>query len=102
MPVRLTVTGRHIEITDTMREYAERKVQRLVRYFDRVDDIEVVADHEGGKSRVDLVVRTDHRDTFVGRVDADDYYEAIDLVVDKLERQLTKHKEKLRNRKHPS
>jgi len=100
--VRLTVTGRHVVISDAMREYAEKKVQRLVRFFDRVDDIEVVADQEGGKSRVELVVRTDHRDTFVGRVDADDYYSAIDLVVDKLERQLTKHKEKLRNRKHPS
>jgi len=99
--VRFTVTGRHIEVTDAMKEYAEKKSEKLIRYFDRIDEIELVADHEAVKVRVEMMVHTDHRDTFVGRVDADDYYEAVDLVIDKLERQVTKHKEKLRNRKHP-
>lgn len=96
-----TVTGRHIEVTESMKDYAEQKAQKLTRFFDRINEVELVTEDEAGKFRVEMMVRTDHRDTFVGRVDADDYYEAVDLVIDKLERQVTKHKEKLRNRKHP-
>jgi len=100
--VRFTVTGRHIEITDSMGQYAEDKARKLTRFYDRIEIIEVVVDRESIQYRIEMVVRTDHRRTFVGQVDAGDFYEAIDLVVDKLERQLKKHKEKRRNRKHPA
>jgi len=85
-----------------MRQYAEDKARKLSRFYDRIEIIEVVVDRESIQYRVEMVVRTDRRQTFVGQVDAGDCYEAIDLVVDKLERQLKKHKEKRRNRKHPA
>lgn len=100
--MRLSVTGRHIEITDAMKQYAEDKAGRLTRFYDRIEVIDVVVDHESTQCRVEMVAHADHKHTFVGQVDASDYYEAINLVVDKLERQLTKHKEKLRNHKHPA
>jgi len=100
--VRLSVTGRHMEITGSMRQYAEDKARKLTRFYDRIEAIEVVVDRESVRYRVDMVVRTDHRHTFVGQVDAREFYEAIDLVADKLQRQLKKHKEKQRNRKHPA
>lgn len=99
--MQLAVTGRHIEITDAMKGYAEEKAQKLSRYYDRIESIDIVVDREAVQNRVELVVRTDHRHTFVAHVDAGDYYEAIDLVVDKLARQLKEHKDKHRNRKHP-
>jgi len=98
--VRLSVTGRHIEITDSMKQYAEDKARKLTKFYDRIGDIEVVVDRESAQFRVEMLIRTDHRHTFVGQVGAGDFYEAIDLVADKLERQLKKHKEKHRNRKH--
>ena len=98
--MRLSVTGRHIEITGSMKQYAEDKARKLTKFYDRIEMIEVVIDRESVRYRVEMVVRTDHRHTFVGQVDAGEFYEAIDLVVDKLERQLKKHKEKHRNRKH--
>jgi len=98
--VQLSVTGRHVDITDSMKQYAEEKTLKLTKFYDRIEAIDVVVDREVVQHRVEVVVRTDHKQTFVGQVDAGDYYEAIDLVVDKLERQLKKHKEKLRNRKH--
>ncbi len=98
--MRFSVTGRHIEITDAMRQYAEEKSGRLSRFYDRVQSVEVVVETQGLQNRVEMVVATDHRHTFVGQVSASDYYEAIDLVVDKVEGQLRKHKEKHRNRKH--
>ena len=100
--MRLSVTGRHMEITGSMRQYAEDKARKLTRFYDRIEVIEVVVDRESVRYRVDMVVRTDHRHTFVGQVDAGEFYEAIDLVADKLQRQLKKHKEKQRNRKHPA
>ena len=100
--MQLSVTGRHIETTDAMRRYAEEKAGKLTRFYDRIESIDVILDQEAAKHRVELVVRADHKNTFVAQVDATDFYEAVDLVVDKLERQLIKHKEKYRNRKHPA
>lgn len=101
--MQVSVTGRHIETTDAMRQYAELKAGKLVRFYDRIERIDVVLDQESNKQhRVEVVVRADHKNTFVAQVDAGDFYEAVDLVVDKLERQLTRHKEKHRNRKHPT
>ncbi len=98
--MRFAATGRHIEITEAMRQYAEEKAGRLSRFYDRVQSVEVVVEKEGTQNKVEMVVTTDHRHTFVGQVGASDYYEAIDLVIDKVEGQLRKHKEKHRNRKH--
>ena len=100
--MQVSVTGRHIETTDSMRQYAENKAGKITRFYDRIERIEVVLDHESSKHRVEIVVRADHKNTVVAQVDAGDFYEAVDLVVSKLERQLIKHKEKYRNRKHPA
>lgn len=99
--MQLSVTGRHVDVSDSMRKYVEDKAGKLTRYYDRIESIEVIFEQEGTHHCVELVVRSDHKDTFVAREEKSDFYEAIDLVSDKMGRQLTKHKEKLRNRKHP-
>lgn len=98
--MQISVTGRHLEITDSMREYVESKTPRLAHYYDRIESVDVIVDMESGKNRVELVVRADHKNTFVAQVAADQFNEAVDLVLDKVERQITKHKEKVRHRKH--
>lgn len=100
--MQLSVTGRHVEITDSMRTYAEEKTAKLDRYYDRIESCDLIVDREANMFRVELVLHADHRHTFVAQVDAGDYYESIDLTIDKMQRQLSKHKEKFRNRKHPS
>jgi putative sigma-54 modulation protein len=100
LPVQIAVAGRHIDITDSMRQYAEEKLTKLTRFYDRIDKIDVVLDQEPTKHRLEVVMHSDHKTTFVAQVDAGDFYEAVDLIVEKLERQLTKHKEIHRNRKH--
>lgn len=96
------ITGRHIEVTDAIREYAQSKTQRLQRYFDRIQEITTVIDKHDRSFEVEVIVDVEHHDPFLARHRGDDLYGCIDEVVDKLERQLTDHKEKLRNRKHPS
>jgi putative sigma-54 modulation protein len=98
--VELTVTGRHIEITDAMKAYAEEKLGKLPHFYDRIENVEVILDRLAAQYRVEVVVRADHKHTFVGQTDADEFNEAVDLVFDKMERQMTKHKERVRNRKH--
>ncbi len=99
--MQLSVTGRHIEITESMKAYAEEKAGKISRFYDRIETVDVVLDREPPRYRVEVVVRTDHKHTFVGQAEAGDFYEAVDLVSDKIGRQLAKHKERIRNRKHP-
>ncbi|MDX1682699.1 MAG: ribosome-associated translation inhibitor RaiA [Phycisphaeraceae bacterium] len=99
--MEIHVTSRHLEVTDAIREYAETKASKLPRYYDRVQQIEVICDHRDHHHEVEIIVDAEHADPFVARSTGEDVYALIDGTVDKLERQLTDHKEKLRNRKHP-
>lgn len=97
--MELTVTGRHINITDPIRSYAQQKTEKLPRYFDRVRDVEViVAHHDNIKLAVEMIVHVNnHHDPFVASATHEDLYACIDEVTDKMERQLHDYKEKLRN-----
>lgn len=95
--MRIRVTGRHVEVTDEVRGYVEAKANKLPRFYDRIHEIEVILDHESGQFTAEMIVRTDHKHTFVASEVGPDTFALVDQVVDKLERQLTKHKEKLRN-----
>ncbi len=94
------LSGRHIEVTPAIHDYAEKKTQRLHRYFDRILSIEGVIEKRDRSFEVEIVTHVEHAQPFVARQTGDDLYAAIDGVTDKLERQLTDHKERLRNRKH--
>ena len=88
------VIGRNIEVTDAMRSYAEDKLARLTRFFDHVVDAKVTMSYSQGRQNPATVEV--HVNVPGGLVRAeesgDDTYAAIDLVVDKLERQLKRYK----------
>ena len=97
-----TVTGRHVEVTEPIRAYAIEKTAKLSRYYDRVSVIEVIAGKRDQRNfDVELIAHVDGHEHFVSHGKGEDLYACIDETVDKMERQLTDHKEKLRNRKHP-
>ncbi|QNN21304.1 ribosome-associated translation inhibitor RaiA [Planctomycetales bacterium ZRK34] len=98
--MELKITGRHLEITPAINDYASRKCARFDRYFDRIQSIEVVIDKLGQSFEVEVIVDVEHHDSFIAKAKDEDLYACIDSVSDKIERQLTDHKEKLRNRKH--
>lgn len=95
----ISCTGRHVEVTPDVREYAEKKMAKMPRYYDRIQAIEVVLDHESDNFSVEVIASADGQ-PFVAREVGPDTFALIDLVADKLERQLVKHKERYRNRKH--
>lgn len=96
----ITITGRHLEITPAIRDYAEKRVGKLSRYYNRLQGITVVADKSDPRHyEVEIKITADRTEPFISKVQAEDLYAGIDQVVDKLERQLTDHKEIVRNHK---
>ncbi len=100
--VIVKVSSRHMEVTDSLRDYAEKKAGKLIKYFDRIREIEVICDTIKDRMNVEMVVNADHARQFVASHEFSDAYACIDQCVDKLERQLHEHKDKHRNRKHLS
>ncbi|HNQ24633.1 MAG TPA: ribosome-associated translation inhibitor RaiA [Phycisphaerae bacterium] len=97
--VQITVTGRHVEVTEDVRVYALEKADKLPRYFDRVQSIEIVLGHESEQFTAEMIVRAEGKPPLVGREAGPDTFALIDLLVDKMERQLTRHKERARDHK---
>lgn len=97
--MQIRVTGRHVEIEDELRRYTEEKIEKLARYYDRIHEVEVVFDHESEQLTMETIVRAGRKQTFVTKESGPDPMALVDVTVDKLERQLTKHKEKHRNHK---
>lgn len=98
--MQIQLTGRHVDLTDDVRDYINDKANKLPRFYDRIHEIEVILDHESEQFTAEMIVRADRKQTFVARETGTDTFALIDVVVDRLERQLVKYKEKNRNHKH--
>lgn len=100
--MRIEVRGRHLEVTPAIREYAEAKCGKLPRYYDGVQEIIVTLEKSAKHDEftVEVIVDVEKHDDFVARLTSKDVYEAIDIATDKLTRQLTDFKERLKNSKH--
>lgn len=97
--MQIEVTIRHESVAGDVREYAEKKAQRLLKYYDRTQAIRVILDHGGGGFTCEMLVDLEHMHDLVAHTAAPTVNEAIDLAVDRLERQLIEHKDRTRNRK---
>ena len=98
--MNLKLIGNHVEITDSMREYVISKISKITRHFDHVIDVSVILSVEKLKQKAEANVHVKGKDIFV-ETDSEDMYASIDSLVDKLDRQILKHKEKnLERRNH--
>ena len=98
--VIVTVAARHMDVSEALKKYAEQKANKLLKYYDRIQEIEVIFDAGKDRTRVEMIVNAEHKHMFIAHHDHDDAYASIDGCVDKLERQLSDLKDKYRNRKH--
>ena len=92
--MQLNLTGHHVDLTDPMRDYVNSKMERLERHFDHVTDVHVVLSVEKTRHKAEATMNVSGGKLFADSVEAD-MYAAIDALVDKLDRQVKKHKEKL-------
>jgi putative sigma-54 modulation protein len=101
MTLLFTISGRHIDITEAIRAHAEEKTSKLPRYYNSINQVEVIVDgSDGGNIGVEIIARGEHSNVFVATESGDDAYTCIDKAAHKIERQLTKKKTKERNKKH--
>ena len=91
--MNLHLTGHHVEVTAAMRDYVTAKLERITRHSDDVIDVRVILSVEKLKHRIEANVHLSGKDIFVECHDSD-MYAAIDALVDKLDRQILRHKEK--------
>lgn len=92
--MQINITGHHIEVTEALRNYIENKCKRLERHFDQLTHIHVVLSVEKMRQKAEATLHLNGGDVFASAED-EDMYVAIDDLVDKLDRQLKKHREKL-------
>lgn len=94
--MRIQLTGHHVEVTDAMRDYVNSKFERLERHYDQMNDAHVVLTVEKLQQKAEATIHIAKGTVFADAV-AEDMYAAIDALVDKLDRQVKKHKEKNTN-----
>ena len=97
--MQIETTVRHESVTADIKEYATKKANRLVKFYDRIQSVHIVLDKDGGGMVCEMIADVEHRRDLVGRATDADVRAAIDLATDRLERQLAEHKDRVRNRK---
>jgi putative sigma-54 modulation protein len=96
IPMQLEVTGHHLDITSSLNAHIKEKLERLKRHFDLVLDIHVILKVKKLTHTAEAVIHVSGSRVFA-EAGSHDMYAAIDALVSKLDRQLIKHKEKLKN-----
>ncbi len=92
--MQINIDGHHVDLTDSMRDYINTKLERIERHFDQVVDVHVVLSVEKLRQKAEATVHVAGNNIHA-HSENDDMYAAIDLLLDKLDRQIKKHKEKL-------
>jgi putative sigma-54 modulation protein len=94
--MNLNLTGNHLEITPAIRAYVVTKLERVNRHFDHVIDVSVVLSVDKLQQKVEANVHVRGKDIHAESIEAD-MYAAIDCLADKLDRQVLKYKEQLKD-----
>ncbi|ACR67801.1 ribosome hibernation promoting factor [Edwardsiella ictaluri] len=93
--MQLNITGHHLEITDAIRQFVSEKFAKLGQYFDRINQVNVTLSIEKVDHIAEATVFINGGELHAS-AQQEDMYAAIDVLIDKLARQLNKHKDKLK------
>ena len=94
--MQLNITGHHVEVTDSLKAYVAEKLERLEKHFDHVNNVHVILSVEKQRQKSEATVNVNGASLFADSTE-EDMYAAIDSMADKLDRQIKKHKEKLKD-----
>ena len=97
--MNLHLTGHHVEITAAIRDYVTAKLERINRHFDHVIDVNVIMTVQKLEQLIEANVHLSGKDIHV-RCNDGDMYAAIDQLMDKLDRQVIRHKERFQTGRH--
>ncbi|QNA87671.1 ribosome-associated translation inhibitor RaiA [Massilia sp. Dwa41.01b] len=104
--MNLTISGHHLEVTPAIREYVQNKLERITRHFDQVIDSHVILaidnlTEKEKRQKAEINLHMSGKMVHVESV-AHDLYAAIDLLMDRVDRQVVKYKSMLQNHNHES
>jgi putative sigma-54 modulation protein len=99
MEFPLTITSRHLEITEPLREYVTEKIGRACRLLDKISAAHVTIAVEKYRHIVEVIIQS-HGTTLRAKEETHDMYSSIDQVLDKIEIQVKRLKEKIKDHKH--
>ena len=91
--MNVQISGHHVEVTQAIHDYVLSKLERVQRHFDQVIEINVILSVQKLRQKAEISVHLPGKDIHV-ESDDEDMYAAIDLMTDKLDRQIIKHKQK--------
>jgi putative sigma-54 modulation protein len=99
--VQIKISTRHGHLTDATQQFIREKANKLLHYFQRLTMIEVMVDLQAVEDKdekmVEFVVSAEHKHDFVARAQHKDILAAVEMVLDKLEQQVRKYKEKIQD-----
>lgn len=99
--MNISITGRHLEVTPSLKEYVQKKIEKIKYYFEHIINVHVILEVRKLFHCAEVTISSDEK-TFFCEVSSSDMYGSIDLLFDKIERQIRKNKNKLSNRKTKS
>ena len=91
--MQVNISGHQLDLTDALRDYIGEKLSRLERHFDKITNVQIILEVEKLKQKIEATLHIAGGEV-VANAEHEDMYAAIDLLADKLDRQLIKHKEK--------
>ncbi len=94
--MQITISGHHIDVTPALKDYVNNRLDKLGRHHDRITSTNVILSVDKLVQKAEASVHVSGKEFFANS-EADDLYAAIDMLADKLDRQLIKHKEKQRS-----
>jgi putative sigma-54 modulation protein len=97
--MEIQTTARHFDLTPELREYSESKLRRLARYFDQIHEGTITITKEKFRYLAEINVRVGGGADLVSREETPDVYSSIDGAIDRLERQVRRHKGRLMSRR---
>jgi len=97
--MQITITGHHVEVTAPLRAYVTQKMQKLERHFDQVSSVNVILNVEKLQHQAEATVKAGGRTIFAAET-AMDMYASIDKLIDKLDRQVRRYKERITDHHH--
>ena len=98
--MEIRISSKHMELTPPIEEYATKKIEKFVRFFDRIQQVEAVIDRARNGYTLEIITDVAHHEPFVATSDHQDLYTCIDRGIERSIRQLKDHKSKLRDNKN--
>ncbi len=99
--MQIQITGHHLDITESLRTFVLEKFDRIERHLEEISNVHVILQVEKNRQTAEATMSVSGGELFA-KTESEDMYAAIDSLVDKLDRQAIKHKEKMNRHKHPS